>query len=149
MSGAIDILCNLFTPEAIQKNWFEQPEIHRLITWWKMEDRVKGIAPDDFVRSMDAAGVDKVLLPAIRMMSYQKKTMVWDIQEDEIAALMARHPGRFVGIAGFNPMTKSVGVRQVEHAVRTMGFKGVYVHTYGYGIPLNHRQYYPLYAKCE
>lgn len=148
MPGAIDILCNLFTPEAVQKNWYGQPEIHRLITWWKMEERVRGIPVDEFVAMMDEAGLGKALIPAIKMMSYQKKTMVWDIDEEEVAAVVSRYPDRFVGIAGFNPLTKLEGVRRVERAVRELGFKGVYLHTYGYGIPLNHRQYYPLYAKC-
>src|SRR5690606_15137560 len=82
------------------------------------------------------------------MMSYQTKAMVWDIQEEEVAAAVSRFPGRRYGLAGFNPMEKMEGVRRVERAVRELGFKGVYVHTYGFGIPLNDRLYYPLYAKC-
>jgi predicted TIM-barrel fold metal-dependent hydrolase len=120
----------------------------RLIKWWKMEDRVKGVEVDDFVAMMDEAGLDMALIPAIRMMSYQKKTMVWNIQEEEVAEVVKRHPTRFVGLAGFNPLEKMDGVRRVERAVRELGFKGVYIHTYGFGIPLNDRLYYPLYAKC-
>jgi predicted TIM-barrel fold metal-dependent hydrolase len=42
------------------------------------------------------------------------------------------------------------GVREFERQVKELGFKGAYIHTYGYGIPLNHRLYYPFYAKaCE
>lgn len=145
---AIDFHCNFFTPQAIEKYWYGQPEMLRLIKWWKMEDRVKGVEVDDFVTMMDEAGLDKALLPAIRMMSYQKKTMVWDIQEEEIAEAVRRHPTRLVGLAGFNPLEKMEAVRRVERAVRDLGFKGVYIHTYGFGIPLNDRLYYPLYAKC-
>ncbi len=25
---AIDFHCNLFTPESIQRNWYDQPEMH-------------------------------------------------------------------------------------------------------------------------
>jgi predicted TIM-barrel fold metal-dependent hydrolase len=145
---AIDFHCNFFTPEAIQKYWYGQEEMMRLITWWRMEDRVKGVEPKDFVAMMDEAGLDIALIPAIRMMSYQKKTMVWDIQEDEIAKVAAAHPGRIYGLAGFNPLKKMEDVRRVERAIRDYGFKGVYIHTYGFGIPLDHRLYYPLYAKC-
>jgi predicted TIM-barrel fold metal-dependent hydrolase len=145
---AIDFHCNFFTPHAIENYWYGQPEMLRLIKWWKMEDRVKGVEVDDFVAMMDEAGLDKALIPAIRMMSYQKKTMVWNIQEEEIAEVVKRHPTRFVGLAGFNPLEKMDGVRRVERAVRDLGFKGVYIHTYGFGIPLNDRLYYPLYAKC-
>lgn len=145
---AIDFHCNLFTPEAIDKWWYGQPEMLRLIKWWKMEERIKGVAVDDFVAMMDQAGLHKALIPAIRMMSYQKKTMVWDITEEEVHAVVSRHPDRLVGLCGYNPLLKMEGVRRVERAVRDLGFKGVYIHTYGYGIPLNDRLYYPLYAKC-
>lgn len=144
----IDFHCNLFTHESIERNWYGAPEMLRLIKWWKMEDRVQGKSVSDFVADMDAAGCDKVLIPAIRMMSYQKKTMVWDITEDEVKAVVDQAPGRLFGLAGFNPLQKMDAVRNVERAVTELGFRGVYIHTYGYGIPLNDRLYYPLYAKC-
>jgi predicted TIM-barrel fold metal-dependent hydrolase len=146
---AIDFHCNLFTPDCIQRNWYGQPEMLRLIKWWKMEERVKGSSPEAFVAMMDEAGLDKALIPAIRMRSYQKKTMVWDIQEEEVHAVVSKYPTRLHGLAGFNPLTRREGVKRVERAVRELGFKGVYLHTYGFEIPLNHRLYYPLYARLE
>ena len=144
----IDFHCNLFTPECIRRNWYEAPEMHRLIKWWKMESRVQGKTVAEFVAMMDEAGCDKVLVPAIRMFSYKRKTMVWDITEEEVAEVVQASAGRIVGLAGFNPLLGMQSVRQVEKAVREYGFKGAYVHPYGWGIPLNHRQFYPLYAKC-
>lgn len=145
---AIDFHCNLFTHEAIKKNWYDAPEMYRLIKWWKMEDRVKGKTVDEFVRMMDEADCDKVLIPAIRMFSYKRKTLVWDITEEEVLEVQRLSKGRILGLAGFNPFLGMESVRQVERAVREYGFKGVYIHPYGWGIPLNHRQFYPLYAKC-
>lgn len=144
----IDFHCNLFTHESIQKNWYDAPEIYRLIKWWKMEDRIKGKSVEEFVAMMDEAGCDKVLVPAIRMFSYKKKTLVWDITEEEVLAVVKQSGGRVVGLAGFNPLKGMESVRQVERAVKEYGFKGVYIHPYGWGIPLNHRQFYPLYTKC-
>ncbi len=144
----IDFHCNLFTPESIDHNWYGQPEMLRLIEWWRMQDKVQGKTVDEFVAMMDEAGLDKALIPAIRMMSYIKKTMVWDITEEEVAEVVAKYPDRLVGLAGFNPLKRMESVRQVERAVKDMGFKGVYIHTYGFGIPLDDRLYYPLYAKC-
>ena len=34
-------------------------------------------------------------------------------------------------------------------AVKEHGFKGVYVHIYGFDIPLHDSKMYPLYAKCD
>lgn len=146
---AIDFHCNLFTPEAFKTHWYAQDEIHRVIKWWHMEERTQGLTAAQFVAQMDEAGLDKALVPAIRMMSHLTKQMVWDIKEEEVAAVVSQFPDRLFGLAGFNPLERMEGVRRVERAIRELGFKGVYIHTYGFGIPLNHRQYYPLYAKCE
>ncbi len=144
----IDFHCNLFTPESIRKNWYGAPEMLRLIKWWKMEDRVQGKTVAEFVALMDRAGCDKVLVPAIRMFSYKEKTMVWDITEEEVLEAVRESNGRVVGLAGFNPFKGMQSVRQVEKAVREYGFKGCYVHPYGWGLPLNDRKFYPLYTKC-
>jgi predicted TIM-barrel fold metal-dependent hydrolase len=144
----IDFHCNLFTPESIRKNWYGAPEMLRLIKWWKMEDRVQGKTVAEFVELMDRAGCDKVLVPAIRMFSYKEKTMVWDITEEEVLETVREAKGRVVGLAGFNPFKGMASVRQVEKAVREYGFKGCYVHPYGWALPLNDRKFYPLYAKC-
>jgi predicted TIM-barrel fold metal-dependent hydrolase len=145
---AIDFHCNLFTPESIRKNWHGAPEMARLIRWWKMEERVQGRSVAEFVQMMDRAGCDKVLVPAIRMFSYKEKTLVWDITEEEVLETVQAAGGRVVGLAGFNPFKGMHSVRQVEKAVREYGFKGCYVHPYGWGLPLNDRKFYPLYAKC-
>jgi uncharacterized protein len=145
---AIDFHCNLFTSESIRRNWYEAPEIHRLIKWWKMEERVQGRTVPEFLQVLERAGCDKVLVPAIRMFSYKRKTLVWDITEEEVLEVVNQANGRVVGLAGFNPFRGMESVRQVEKAVREYGFKGCYIHPYGWGLPLNDRKFYPLYAKC-
>ena len=145
---AIDFHCNLFTHASIKKNWYDTPDMYRVIKWWKMEDRVQGKTIAEFIAMLDEAGCDKALIPAIRMFSYKNKTMLWDITEEEVLEVVQQSGGRIVGLAGFNPFKGMESVRQVEKAVKEYGFKGVYIHPYGWGIPLNHRQFYPLYAKC-
>jgi len=53
-----------------------------------------------------------------------------------------------VGLAGYNPFRIRESLREIEVAVKEHGFKGVYVHIYGFDIPLHDRKMYPLYAKC-
>lgn len=145
---AIDFHCNLFTHKSIDENWYGKPDFARVIKWWKMEERVKGRTVEEFIAMMDEAGLEKALIPAIRMMSYERKDMIWDITEEEVFEAIKDHSSRLVGLCGFNPLKKMESVRNVERAVKEYGFKGVYIHTYGFGIPLDHRLYYPLYAKC-
>lgn len=145
---AIDILYHLFTPEAVQKNYYEQPEFQRIMKWWKIEK--KSYTPEQFVAMMDDSGVEKVFIPTDKMQGYRDQRPIWDIQIEEVAAVIEQYSDRFVGLAGINPLARMDGVRELERAVKEFGFKGAYLHTYGYGIPLNHRLYYPFYAKaCE
>ena len=53
-----------------------------------------------------------------------------------------------MGLAGYDPFHIRESLAEIERAVREHGFKGVYVHIYGFDIPLNDRKMYPLYAKC-
>ena len=40
------------------------------------------------------------------------------------------------------------GVRHLERAVTEYGFKGAHVHPFGWGLPLNSREWWPFYTKC-
>ena len=94
-----------------------------------MENRVKGKTVAEFVAMMDEAGCDKVLIPAIRMFSYKRKTMVWDITEEEVLGAVRQSGGRLVGLAGFNPFLGMGSVRQGGRAVKEYGVQAVsYTH---------------------
>ncbi len=147
MPGAIDIWCNSFTPEAIEKYYLGVPELAEAFPG-KHRAKLVGYSVRDFVRRLDEAGVDKVLVPSVKHRSFVRQELHWDIPHDEIAALRDQAPDRIVAIAGLNPWTRMAGVRELERAVLKLGFKGAHVHTYGFGIPLNDRMWYPFYAKC-
>jgi predicted TIM-barrel fold metal-dependent hydrolase len=40
-------------------------------------------------------------------------------------------------------------LQEIDRAVKECGFKGVYIHIYGFDIPLHDSKMYPLYAKCD
>jgi predicted TIM-barrel fold metal-dependent hydrolase len=82
------------------------------------------------------------------MWSYRRKWMYMDTQLEEVAQYTRAYPDRFVGLAGYDPFHIKESLAEVETAVRDYGFKGVYVHIYGFDIPLDDRKMYPLYAKC-
>jgi predicted TIM-barrel fold metal-dependent hydrolase len=149
MAGkAIDILCYLFTPEAIKKMFIDTPEFAKILKWWNIKDGLDGWQPEEFIARMDKFGIDKICIPAVKMARYRKHSMIWDISEEEVAEIVRYNPDRFIGLAGVNPFSGSQGLRQMEKAVKEYGFKGVYMHTYGFGIPINHKLYYPYFAKC-
>src|SRR5439155_19570019 len=67
---------------------------------------------------------------------------------EEVAQYVMRYPQRFVGLAGYNPFRIKESLLEIEQAVKVYGFKGVYIHIYGFDIPLHDSKMYPLYAKC-
>lgn len=146
--GAVDIWCNLFTREAFDKYWFGTPDIAANIEWWRMEDRIVGRSPSEFVQHMDASKVDVVLVPSVKMRSYDTSQLIWDIPEEEVAELIEAEPTRIRGLVGIDPTSGMAGVRRLETWVEAGHFVGAHIHTYGFGLELDHRRYYPFYAKC-
>lgn len=146
--GAVDIWCNPFTREAFDKYWFGTPEIAFNIEWWNMADRIVGRTPSEFVQHMDASNVDFVLVPSVKMWSYERSQPIWSTPEAEVADLVDAEPSRMRGLVGIDPLTGMSGVRQLEAWVTSGYFVGAHVHTYGFGLELDHRRYYPFYAKC-
>jgi predicted TIM-barrel fold metal-dependent hydrolase len=142
---AIDCLTNDFTKEGVAS--FGQ-EIVDVMKWWGMEERLKGYTPEEFIGIMDDAGVEKVVIPSMKMRSYKRGGFVIDTPWERIAELVQKHPNRFIGLYGIDPTTRLSGVKEMEKCINEYGFRGAYIHTYGFGIPLNHRLYYPFYAKC-
>lgn len=146
--GAIDYWCNIFTDEGLNKTFREPREIAEVVEWWGMGPRIVGRTPDEFRAHLDAAGMDIVLVPSAKMASYETSQLIWDVREDEVTALVDALPGRVFGLFGINPREGMGGVRRLEESVRSGAFKGAHLHTYGFGLPINDRRYYPFYTKC-
>lgn len=103
---------------------------------------------DDMIAAMDAAGIQTVLATDLLAWSYRRQTRFARDMREEIRDLSQRYPGRVHGLADYDPFRIRESLEEVEDAV-SQGFKGVYIHIYGYDIPLDHRKMYPLYALCE
>ena len=145
--GAVDYWCNIYTEDGINRTFNGPPEVADVVKWWGL--KFTGKTTEEFVRYMDDAGVDQVLVPSAKMASYQTRQLIWDITEDDVLALAADAPGRVRGLFGINPWEGMAGVRRLQASVDDGIFVGAHLHTYGFGIPVNDRKYYPFYAKCD
>ena len=145
---AIDMMFYVATPEFIAK-WNDAKK-NELIC--RMERAIGGLPQFDSIEAMigkmDEAGVEKVFITQTKMWSYRNHWMYMDTTLDEVAQYTKRYPKRFVGLAGYNPFRIKESLQEIEVAVKQYGFKGVYVHIYGFDIPLSDAKMYPLYAKC-
>ena len=145
---AIDFMYYVATPEFIKK-WNKAKEGELIC---RMERAIGGLpqyeSMEAMIAKMDEAGVEKVFITQCKMWSYRNKWMYMDTTLEEVAQYLTRYPDRFVGLAGYNPFRVKESVQEIERAVKEYGFKGVYIHIYGFDIPLHDRKMYPLYAKC-
>lgn len=101
------------------------------------------------IAAMDAANVESVLATDLLAWSYPRQTRFALDMTDTITALSRQYPGRIYGLADYDPFNIRGSLEKLEKDVTERGFKGVYIHIYGYDIPLDHRKMYPLYAACE
>jgi predicted TIM-barrel fold metal-dependent hydrolase len=145
---AIDFMYYVATPEFIAK-WNKAKEGELIC---RMERAIGGLPQYEnipaMIAKMDEANVVKVCITQCKMWSYWNKWMYMDTSLDEVAQYTTQYPDRFAGLAGYNPFRIKDSLREIDRAVREYDFKGVYIHIYGFDIPLHDRKMYPLYGKC-
>jgi len=145
---AIDYMNYVSLPEFM-KRW-QQAKKDELVC--RMEaslgSDLPGVDIDAFVNMMDSAGVDKVFITQNKMFSYWNKWMYMDTKLEEVRQYTEKYPQRFVGLAGYNPFRIKDSLNEIERSVKEYGFKGVYIHIYGFDMSLIDNRMYPLYAKC-
>ncbi len=145
---AIDFMYYVATPTFISR-WNDAKKGELIC---RMERAIGGLPQyeslESMIGKMDEAGVEKVFITQCKMWSYRNKWMYMDTTLEEVAQYTRRYPERFVGLAGYNPFRIKESLEEVERAVNEYHFKGVYIHIYGFDIPLHDAKMYPLFAKC-
>jgi predicted TIM-barrel fold metal-dependent hydrolase len=96
---------------------------------------------------MDAASIEKAFLIAHRC-GPEGPRACWRLPYSMVAEAVTRHPDRFFGLAGIDPTEGMRGVRQLEHAVRELGFIGAHGYPHWFELSPDHARWYPFYAKC-
>ena len=70
------------------------------------------------------------------------------IGNDEVAQHVAAAPERLVGVASVDLTKPMAAVRELRRAVKDLGFRGLRVLPWLWGLPPDDRRYYPLYVEC-
>jgi hypothetical protein len=132
----------------MQKIFRDAPELATEIDHYGLQENVRGWSVPEYVAIMDKANVVKTGIPAYQLWSFERREQLVDITMDEVASVVSQAPDRLFGYYGINPYKRMKGVRELESAVRELGFKGAHLLVYGFDMPVNHRDLYPYYAKC-
>jgi uncharacterized protein len=143
---AIDCVVNPITPEimATRPAWSK--------TFWtqkigrKPEDLV-GLTHDKMIAAMDAAGIEKSFLLAVKI-GRQGLPGSWHLPYEVVADAVQKYPDRFYGLAGIDPTQGMQGVRDFERSVREYGFIGAHGYPHWFDLAPDHPRWYPFYAKC-
>jgi predicted TIM-barrel fold metal-dependent hydrolase len=145
---AIDFMYYVATREFMEQ--WDRAKEGELVC--RMERAIGGLPRFDSIEAMlqrmNEASVEKVFITQCKMWSYRRKWMYMDTQLEDVLQYTDRYPDRFLGLAGYDPFHIRESLAEIELAVKKHRFKGVYVHIYGFDIPLHDRKMYPLYAKC-
>ena len=128
---------------AIKELFERVPEIERLFRQSGASHLLKaGVSASEMVGMMDAGGIERLCMttwarPGISITS-----------NDRIHEFVREYPDRFVGVATVDLEKPVAAVRELDRAVRELGFKALRVIPWLWNRPPNDKLYYPLYVKC-
>ena len=123
--------------------FINQPMFDSLRRWMGGVKAVTEEIPVEFtIDAMDRGGVQKGLICAW-----------WGpqgplISNDEVAAIVGKHPDRFIGIAAVNLYQPMEAVRELRRCVNEYKFRGLRIVQWLWDLPATDRRYYPLFAEC-
>ena len=147
MSGIIDIVVNLYTPQEVELGQTGLDEEFKKQV--RMPEKMRsGVTIPDYIEKMDQAGIERSLLIAVRAGDIRVPES-FEVPYESVHKVCSEYPDRFSGLAGIDPFRGMQGLRDLENAVNEMGFVGAHLYPHWCELPPNHRKYYPYYAKCS
>jgi len=116
----------------------------RYLDLYRMRDRTIPIDIEEQIGQMRAAGVQRAVICAADI------TTTWGRKtpNEVIAKLCERYPDVFIGFAGADPYRGMEAVREFEHAIKSLGLRGLNLAPWLHKLLANDKRYYPLYAKA-
>lgn len=147
MKGAIDIVCNVFTPREVRLRQSPSDDVFRDQVRQPKEIR-KGVPMPQYLKKMDRAGIERSLLIAVRAGDLRVKGST-EVPYRRVHDICQRYPDRFSGLAGVDPTRGPQGLRDLEMAVQDYGFVAAHLYPHWFGLPPDAPQYYPYYEKCS
>jgi 5-carboxyvanillate decarboxylase len=108
---------------------------------------------DGRIREMDEQGVDMHLLsltaPGVQMFDADTAVELAALANDRLAEVIARHPGRFAGLASLAPHSPKRSVREMERAWGELKLNGFIINSHTYGEYLDDPKFWPVLEAAE
>ncbi|HST03314.1 MAG TPA: amidohydrolase family protein [Chloroflexia bacterium] len=109
---------------------------------WVAEDL--NTDPAKLIADMDRAGIERAFLLSQYWGPFDTHT-----PSEYVAEVIAQYPDRFIGFHGGDPIAGLKSVKELEHAVKEYGFRGLKLSPAYNHVAVNDPRIYPLYCKCE
>ena len=121
---AIDCVVNPITPEVLRMRpaWFSEFYSKKIGRDSSISD---GLPHERMLALMDAAGIERSFLIATKTGRLGLPGS-WHLPYEIVADAVRAHPDRFSGLAGIDPTEGMKGVRELERAVKELGFIGAH-----------------------
>ncbi len=108
---------------------------------------------DERLRHMDSAGIDVQVLsfgqPGPQGFSSDIAIPMARDANERLHATVQKHPDRFAGFAALPTADPDAAARELERAVRELGFKGAMIHGHTQGAFLDDRKFWPIFEAAE
>jgi predicted TIM-barrel fold metal-dependent hydrolase len=105
------------------------------------------------LKEMDGAGIDIQVLshgaPSVQKIPADIAVALSRRVNDRLHAAIAAHPTRFAGFAALPTAAPEAAADELERCVSELGFKGAMIHGLANGKFVDHRQFWPIYARAE
>jgi aminocarboxymuconate-semialdehyde decarboxylase len=110
--------------------------------------------PDERIGAMDQRHIGvQCLSPMPELLSYwlpaADARVLIRYLNDEIARMVARHPGRFVGLGAVPLQDLDLALRELEYVMGNLGFPGVEIASHVNGVSIGDARFEPFFAACE
>lgn len=144
--AAIDAVVNLWTEEAlkVRPDWAEE------FFSGKMKAKnslMAGLTLEQMIERMESAGIEHGFLIAAKS-GRPGLPGCYHMPPEVVADAVRKYPDRFSGMIGIDPFTGMDGVRELERAVRELGFIGAHLYPHWFELAPDEAKYYPFYAQC-
>ncbi|HYP26084.1 MAG TPA: amidohydrolase family protein [Blastocatellia bacterium] len=137
------LIIDAWAQPAFAEEYAKMPEVTRLFEQSGSSQALeRGLTPEQIIEQMDRSGIRTLMLSAWH------RPGQWVIHNDRVAEMVSRFPDRFAGVASVNLEKPVEAVRELERAVKELGFKALRVVPWLWNRPPNDKFYFPLYVKC-
>ena len=163
---AVDLHCHMYVPaaaDAVSEVFdIETDGLHRFSNQATREVNARQAETihgqltdvDQRLSDMDRMGVDVQAMSPVPLQYYyavppELGRTATRLINDEIAAVAADHPDRFVGLGGLPMQDPQMAVAELDRVVNDLGFKGIELCTNVNGEELSNPRFRKIFARAE